>query len=233
MNDRIRIKQLTGYFPEQRLSTYILVLPEHDVVYVKNPKAACSTLTGWLDRIHTGDLDHEFGNVHKEHRVPRIGPRNRREVLEMLSGKAYRFAFVRHPAQRLESAYRDKIVDNTRWRPKVAGALGIDVAPDETVSFERFLGAVERQHPVTGMNPHWRPQHVNLMHPVISYDRVGRIENFDADLRRVTDEAGLPTTPYAVRNSARRRPDSVYAGRPDLLRRVEELYALDMELYGY
>jgi hypothetical protein len=33
--------------------------------------------------------------------------------------------------------------------------------------------------------------------------------------------------------SPRKGADSVYDGRPDLLRRVEQLYAKDMELYGY
>lgn len=234
MTDRVRLGQLQEFFPGQRMSTYLLVLPEHDVVYVKNPKAACSTLTQWLDRIHTGELDHEFGNIHKEHRVPRIRKRNRRLFLDILSGQhGYRFTFVRHPARRLESAYWNKIVHTPKWRAKIPAQLGIEVDPDDTLSFEGFLDAVEQQDPVAGMNPHWRPQHINLMHPVVSYDRVGRIEDFDADLRRVVEEAGLPEVPYSVRNSARHQHDSVYDGRPDLLRRVEELYATDMELYGY
>lgn len=227
------LQEVREYFPHQRMSTYILVLPEHGVVHVKNPKAGCSTLLAWLDRIHTGELDREFGNIHREHRVPRITKSNRRRVLAMLGGDAYRFAFVRHPATRLESAYRDKVADNPAWRPHLPARLGLDLAPEEQVTFERFVEAVEHQHPVTGMNPHWRPQHINLMHPIVTYDRIGRIESFDADLRRVVAESGLPDVRWTRRNTATHDRPSVYDGRADLRRRVEELYALDMDLYGY
>ncbi len=211
----------------------ILALPEQRVVYVKNPKAGCSTVTLWLDRIHTGELDHEFGNVHREHRLPRFRDQDRATVLAMLSGEAYRFSFVRHPARRFESAYWDKIVDSPKSRALIPDQLGIDVEPDTTVPFEQFLEIVEQQEPVSGMNAHWRPQHLNLLHPIVSYDRVGRLESFDADLRLVSEESGMPWVPYAVRNPATSKRPSVYDGRPDLRDRVETLFAQDMELYGY
>jgi Sulfotransferase family len=70
------------------------------------------------------------------------------------------------------------------------------------------------------------------MHPLIDYDMVGRLETFDADLARVRELAGLPEVPLKVRNE---RPPtaSMLDGRPNLLRRVREVYARDFELYGY
>ena len=51
------------------------------------------------------------------------------------------------------------------------------------------------------MDPHWRPQHVNLMHPLIEYDRVGKLENFDWDLAKICKEAGIREVPVEKRNS--------------------------------
>ncbi len=222
------------YFPGLRMGVYLRPLPEHDLVYVKNPKAGCSTILVWLDRIHTGDHEFTFSNVHKEHRLPTVREVGRPVVVRMMSGAAYRFSFVRNPLRRFESVYWDKMVHDLRWRPNIPAALGVAVEPDTVVSFEQFLAAVELQDPVSDMNPHWRPQHVNLMHPLVSYDRIGRLESFESDLERIRAEAGLPSVPLEVRNTSKRASShSVYDGRPDLVRRVEQIYAKDFEVYGY
>jgi len=221
------------YFPNVQPTTYLKPLPEHGVIYVKNPKAACSTLLLWLDRIYTGEPDFTPGNIHTETRLPTVSVVGRRRVTRMLSGSAYRFSFVRDPRRRLESAYWDKMVTKVEWSKRRGRAqLGLPI--DTTPTFEQFLSAVERQDPMTEMNPHWRPQHVNLLHPLVSYDYIGRVENFQADLDRVCEESGLPRfTPEPRNVSARPATTSVYEGRPDLLRRVEALYADDLEMYGY
>jgi hypothetical protein len=225
---------LQDYFPNNRLGTYLRPLPEHGVIYVKNPKAACSTLLLWLDRIHTGDLDFEPANIHKEHRLPTIPQVGRRQTVRMLRGSAYRFTFVRSPLRRLESVYWDKIVRSHKWRRRVQAVLGVADDPSDRVSFEQFVTALEQQDPLTGMDPHWRPQHLNLLHPLVAYDAIGRLETFGDDLLRIKEESGLPDVALPVRNTSRHTtPDSVYDGRPDLRRRVEALYATDLELYGY
>jgi hypothetical protein len=221
-------------FPGRNLTNAFRPLPKFNVIYVKNPKAACSTILVWLDRMHTGDFEHEFTNVHKQHRLPEVKEVGWPRVSRMLSGSAYRFSFVRNPVRRFESVYWDKIVHSVRWRPQVQAVLGLPEDPDSPLTFEQFLDAVEQQDPISGMNPHWRPQHVNLMHPLLKFDRIGRLENFNTDLDRIREEAGLPDVPLQVRNVSKHKDgSSVYDGRPDLVRRVEELYAKDFEIYGY
>jgi hypothetical protein len=227
-------RAMRRYFPGRSMGRYLCALPEHDVIYVKNPKAGCSTILVWLDRLHTGDYDHEFGDVHQENRLPAVREVGRATITRMLSGDAYRFSFVRHPVRRFESVYWDKMVYNLKWRKNVPAALGLDLSPDTVVPFEQFLSIVEQQDPVSEMDPHWRPQHVNLMHPLITYGHVGRLEDFAAELEHIREAARLPHVPLEVRNTTRHeRSESVYDGRPDLVRRVERLYATDFELYGY
>ncbi len=228
-------QQLRHFAPRGQLGRVIVPLPDHRVVYIKNAKAACSTILAWLDAVHTGELDHQFRNVHKEHRLPRAQEVGWPTVLDMLGGSAFRFTFVRNPLRRFESVYWDKIVRSTRWRTETLVALGL--APDASTSptFEQFLDVVERQDPLTEMDRHWRPQYLNLMHPVLTFDRIGRLENFGADLELIREEAHLPQVPVQPRNVAPsgRRLESLFDNRPDLVRRVERLYTRDFELYGY
>jgi|RhiMetdeSRZDD1v2_1073273.scaffolds.fasta_scaffold09544_3 Sulfotransferase family len=222
------------YFPGRPMARYLRPLPAHGVIYVKNPKAGSSTIMVWLDRLHTGEYDSELQDMHRDHRLPTVDDVGRSEVLRMLSGTAYRFSFVRDPVRRFESVYWAKMVYSHRWRKNIPAALGIEIGPDTVVPFEQFLSIVEQQDPVSEMDPHWRPQHVNLMHPLIVYDHVGRLETFEADIEHIREAAGLPLVPLEARNTSRRtETESVYDGRPDLVRRVEQLYATDIELYGY
>lgn len=227
-----RLQLRHAYFTGRSLAYHLFPLPEYGVVYVKNPKAACSTVLLWLARVHHGDHTLQPDNVHKEHGLPRPRDVGWPATMAMLSGGAYRFTFVRDPLRRLESAYHDKIVAarGARWREPIQKVLGIAGIP----TFEQFLSAIERQDPATEMDPHWRPQHVNLMHPLVDYDRIGRVETFAESLATIQREAGLPSTPTSTRNRKRSAGvPSVYDDRPDLVERARVLYALDLELYGY
>jgi Sulfotransferase family len=225
---------LRRYYPNGRYWTRLQPLPGHGCIFVKNPKAASSTVLLWLHRIHTGD--HEWApalNIHREHRLPRPAEVGWEELVRMLAGGAYRFTFVRDPIRRAESAYLSKVADMERkddWRNKVRAVLGLPQNGGQ-VSFDQFVAALEAEEPIR-MDAHWRPQHLNLMHPLVEYDYVGRLETFGRDLARIRAEAGLPDTPLEMRNPSERSRD-VFHGRWGLLRRVRDVYARDLELYGY
>jgi hypothetical protein len=229
-------KEMKAYYPSLPLAYHVHALPEHGLVYIKNPKAGCSTILVWLSRLDSDQDDYSPRNVHTEHPLPRPADVGWPRISRMLGGEAYRFTFVRDPLRRLESAYRDKIVRavSSQWRDRIRESLGLPLGSEEPLSFEQFLAGLEQQDPVAEMDPHWRPQHVNLMHPLIEYDRIGKLESFNADLSKIREEAGIRYVPLEKRN-VRRTADhgSVYDGRPDLERRVRELYATDLELYGY
>lgn len=231
------VDALSAYFPDGKFFRRVHALPEYGCIYVRNAKVATSTTVLWLHRIHTGD--HGFTpvrNIHREHALPRPGSDIAVEHLaRMLSGDAFRFAFVRHPVRRIESAYMDKIADpaKLRFRAQVRRALGQPPGPDAPVALEEFVTALESQSPIA-MDAHWRPQHLNLMHPVVDYDVIGRLETFDVDLARIREMACLPDIPISVRNVAPAGPrTSLFDGRPDLLRRVRQFYAADFEIYHY
>lgn len=229
-------RQLRSYYRGGGFARRIRLLPEHGVVYVSNPKAACSTVTLWLHRILRGDPDFTpAGNVHAEPGLPRPLDVGWDKAEAMLSGGAFRFTVVRDPIRRAESAYLDKIVHarphRGDQRQQVQAALGQPVDRDRVPNLDEFVDALEATDPLD-MDPHWRPQHLSLMHPLVSYDLIGRVETLDADLERVRETTGLPVMPTATRN-VKAGDGSVFDGRPDLLRRISDVYARDFELYGY
>lgn len=226
---------MAAYYPRGRLARRLIPLPSHDCIYVKNPKAGCTTLLLWLHRIHTGErhfLSQE--TIHFDHGLPRPRELGWDRIEAMLSGAAFRFTFVREPLRRIESAYRDKIApeDRENFRRQVRHALGLPQTAGASVTFEQFVTALETQDPLQ-MDPHWRPQHLNLMHGLVDYDFIGRLESFDADLARLRDLTGLPDVPVEVRNTTSGRTEGLLDARPDLRRRVEAVYERDFELYGY
>jgi Sulfotransferase family len=230
---RVTPRTLRQFFPGRRRQGRFVILPEQNVVYVKNAKAGASTITLWLHRVHTGDRSgRPIQNIHAHHAMPEAEDLGWGPVARMLDGGAFRFSFVRDPIRRCESSYLDKIVatKDEMFRRNVRRLLGLP--SDAEVGLDEFVDALEVQEPLK-MNPHWRPQYLNLMHPLIELDFTGRLENFDADLARLRELADLPDAPVTVRNVQKRPSGGVLDGRPDLVRRVREVYARDFELYGY
>ena len=229
----LTLPAMQAYFPNGSLGGAIRALPEHNVVYIRNNKAACSTITLWLHRLHTGDHDFSPKNIHAEDGLPRPREITWPKVIEMLSGGAYRFTFVRDPIKRVMSAYTDKLVRQRRWRPQIQKILGLPEDPQSPVTFDQFIDALEAEDDLH-LDPHFRPQHFNLMHGLVEYDFIGKLENFDADFAKVRAEANLPDdVPLEVRNVSKAPESSPFDGRPDLLERVKAIYRRDFEIYGY
>lgn len=226
-----RDTMLVFHNSQRELAHSLIPLPDHGVVYVRVPKAACSTLKLWAHRIHTGDHTFDPGHVHKEVAIPLAHRLGWDVVSAMLDGGAYRFTFVRNPSDRLVSAYFSKLVRTRQdyWRAEVREAIGL--ARDVGVTFDHFLASLEATV-AADWNAHWRPQHLITMQGLVDYDAIGRVESLEADLARIREEAGLPEVPVDSRN---RFPlvEDPRSGRPDLQRRIEALYAEDYELFGY
>lgn len=233
----VTLAALREYLPGGRWTRRVQPLPEHNLVFVKNAKAGTSTVLLWLHRLHTGE--HGFtptDNIHGVHTLPSIKDVGPRTVAGMLSGDAFRFSFVRDPITRVESAYLDKIVRQRYPRERrtlVQRTLELVEDPDVVPTFDQFVAAIEVHAPdPVRMDVHWRPQYLNLMHPLVEYDLLGRVETFEEDLTKVADAIGVPAVSVQAQNTTSREA-SLFEGRSDLLRKVQRVYARDFQLYGY
>lgn len=82
------------------------------------------------------------------------------------------------------------------------------------------------------MNPHWGVQTVHLPWNHISYDFVGRIDNFDSDLDRLGEFLGIDLRRHFDVRSKHKTVISEYY-TPQLQERVYKIYEPDFKAFGY
>ncbi|MBO0844810.1 MAG: sulfotransferase family 2 domain-containing protein [Nocardioides sp.] len=252
---RLTRAALQSYWPNSLVDHRVHPLPEYNCIYVRNAKVGTGTTLLWLHRVHTGDFDFSpLRSIHAEHRLPAPQDVGWENVADMLEGEAFRFTFVRDPFRRVESAYRNKVLERSRGRGRRAPAvtqgrrtrlrriktlqtaIGLRGSGSQDLTFDQYIAALEvlADRNALKMDAHFRPQHLNLMHGLISYDLIGRLETFEADLEKVREATGMPPVPVEVgRNASPDSATSLFDGRPDLLKKVKRIYARDFELYGY
>ena len=167
----------------------------------------------------------------------------------------FKFMFVRHPFERLLSAYKNKFSERysvyfqkkfgrkiiRRYRPE---AKAESLVYGNDVTFREFVTYVldPRTH-VEGLNEHWR-QFYKLCHPChLNYDVIGKYETLYPDASLVLDSAGVsdrvsfPTYPPTT---GKKRPKTIdylrdfFATIPATeLRDLKATYGLDFEFFGY
>jgi hypothetical protein len=175
-----------------------------------------------------------------------------REIL--LGGRHRHLMFVRHPHDRLVSAYVDKFQTHPRWlgTPRFEGwqkiqhrylkELGVDVdAGDEfikdallKVDFGTFI---ERLPRLFMRDAHLRPQHHRMSLAIrmrvrvapLRIDELIRIEEIDH--RRIRDDLGIELDTIRE-NATTHGPSSEYF-TPRLREVVDRIYAKDFDLLGY
>ncbi|RLA01297.1 MAG: hypothetical protein DRQ45_06180 [Gammaproteobacteria bacterium] len=219
----------------QRFRNVMHVSRKFNYVYVANPKAACSTLKLILSRAENDDPAFIPESLHHRKYLPLLTPNKltRQEQAALFDGTYYRFSFVRHPFKRALSAYTDKILGNKRQKREILEAMG---RADETlsypVSFDDFVTVIAEQDPAT-LNPHWRPQHLNLVTDLISYDFIGRLENLDADMAKVRTQLKLPDYGIPHKNRKSHKTTDTPAISSATRRQLETLYAEDLGAFSY
>lgn len=208
------------------------------VNYLLNPKSGCSTILQYLWRV----LDKQrgttsfAGNPHAKGPWLEPGDWNIFSIEEIAARPT--FSVVRNPYARALSAYLSKVGER-----KEDAAVGEDLfvwnqfrehfalPPDAQPSFDEYLEMIETE-PAEMMDRHWSPQYYNLLQPVARVDRVFYLEDFvfpQAFLRGYFGEM-MPRSSFGYRD-ARYRLRKFYT--PSAIERVERIYAIDFETFGY
>lgn len=159
-----------------------------------------------------------------------------------------KFLFVRHPFERLLSAYRNKLEQHYQSSKYFQSRVGRHIikhyrqnASNESlmrgddVTFKEFAAYVIGQEGV--LNEHWRPVY-DLCHPCsISYDIIGKYETLDQDsefILKQVGEIGI-SFPRGPKLSSTTSNLQKYFGtlQHDVIRKLYSIYFMDFKLFGY
>lgn len=229
------IQAVQDVLGRRRVAHTFLISRRDGYVYVSNPKAACSTIKLYLSRCELRDPTFRPKSIHHRANLPHLRPgqldRGQREAIA--NGGFFVFSFVRHPIRRVLSAYADKIRGRAPQKAEILAALGLDPEDrGQPVSFDAFVGVICEQ-PAAELNPHWRPQALNLVPDLLGYDFIGRVERFDEDFAWMRAHLALPDYPVENRNRKGARIDAESLMTPEIEAKLARLYARDCEAFGY
>lgn len=202
-----------------------------NIVYLNNPKVGCSTIKNILWNTLADEPRARKVDVHDIEASPFD---NQIDQMDWLAD-ARIFTFVRNPFVRIVSAYLNKIADQKpiQWSAFVR-RYGVDSGP--VIGFDAFIRLISEDAPER-LDPHWRPQHLNVMYPFVQPNMMGKLENMDAVLPLVLERyLGLPPVPVQRKSRHGTNASASYLDyftNPDTLDRVLTLYAEDFRYFGY
>ena len=197
-------------------------------------------------------------DVHNDNFMKSIGFQylntyNKSEIIHKIKNY-YKFMFIRHPLERLLSAYMDKFTQYNKytrhfqhkyarkiiWRyrrkPSNESLLkGHDLKFTEFVKYIVDLGRNRES-----FNPHWEPYH-DLCHPCrFKYNFIGKMETMRTDtrfiLQRLTNSSSCQPLPSYLKQSPKTRQimSQYYANvSKQEIRALSDVYKMDSQLFDY
>ena len=239
---------------------HMLVNDRFKIIGCLIPKTACSswkfTMVKSSGKIDMAKVDHEM--LHSEAFMTSMGWRllgtyNAVEIRRRLK-TYFKFITVRHPFDRLVSAYKDKFeamadsyMDGVHARRIKQRYRAVNVTtgrrPGGRVTFAEFIRYVLDTEP-QNLDVHWR-DYGRLCDPCrVSYDYVVRTETLAADSMAILPRFAASTddvmpTQNVIRS---KEPHSLQGGKSVSLigsiaardvRRLQNLYRHDFEMFGY
>lgn len=225
----------------QVISPHTIHTRDGKLAYVKNSKAGCTTVAEALYFYERGQQS--AGKIHREADVLLQGHNHVRAGLSALrSPEVYKFTFVRNPINRSISAFTNFVLQgNNPSAHKVQPYLrtfGLEKAGTDSKKFDVFLDYVEASFEISEMytDPHFRLQTLNIGFPIIRYNRIARLEEYQKEFAKLLKEAGawrdeiLPVLQNKKNSSSkghRFEPTSAQ------VERVRRIYDDDFHAFGY
>lgn len=222
------------------VALHLAMLRGRNILFLKNSKAGCTTIAQTLYFLGSGRWYDGF--IHTEQDVLQQARQLWMAQPDILDQPdLFRFTFVRHPTDRILSAFKDFILVQrnlglNNHKPFLADA-GVVLGDASAQNFDRFLDYVDlslSQFPFQS-DRHWRLQTINTGLDFMRYDFIGRTENMRSDLSVVLDQMGVSTEARDKIFSARFNKSSSTSIElsQKQRRRIETLYAPDFEAFSY
>lgn len=203
----------------------------HGFIYLNNPKVGCSTIKSSLWAGVRGTPPGRQDDVHVLEGSPFAADLPAPEAAR----GALVFTFVRNPYQRLVSAWLNKVqIRKDRVWAGFATRRGLD--PEAEVSFDHFVEIICALPPEEN-DPHWRPQHLNALYPLVTPNLVADLDSLDAllpqVLTRIFGAAAPAVAQRRLHGTGARASWRGQFGSAETRARVQAFYAGDCAAYGY
>lgn len=220
-------KVRTGEVDPQEWTAVSVADTNSAIVYLPIPKAANTSIRTALLSTITGEFDPKV-RVHRDPRLPKM---LQAEALSVCKQDAFVFTVVRHPAQRIRSAFKNKIGKGKKvFGP--ARRVGIYRADDFT-TFLTKLASV----PSMSLDSHFRPQ-TELLSVGMKDSRlkIYKMEELTARWLEITDNieavTGVRLPPELTKlNASGTKQQEPFT--PEQERLINLLYEKDFETFGY
>ncbi|XP_063926954.1 carbohydrate sulfotransferase 11-like [Zophobas morio] len=227
---------------------HVLVDHKHKMLYCYVPKVACTNwkrllmvLTGTSSSSNLVDIPGSLAHADNSTlRLSQLDPPAVRHCLEHYTA----FVMVRHPFERLLSAYRNKFENTysqyfqlrygrTIIRKYRHNATDSDLDTGTNVTFREFVWYVLEDG---SANEHWAPV-FDLCHPCsLNYSFIGRYETLVEDAAALLDMIGAPPIAFPfTRSSNTSHKLRTYFQQlsMDDIRGLYKKYEYDFRLFGY
>ncbi len=201
---------------------------QYNVSYLRIPKCACTTIERWLIQHHKYYNENPTlpGGVHsqftQEHYFDACTPD------ENSLKNSFRFTFTRDPYNRFLSFYKNKIDTDEPEQHIIDNLSRFGIYPHMPIQdCARKLSEVKIMR---DLNMHIAPQHLFVFRngqPRVDF--VGRLENFTADLKYVSDKMRT-NIPYNVLNQSENKKVELSSQTKQL---IAAAYAKDFQLLDY
>ena len=227
------------------------------MLYCSIPKVASTMIKGIFAKMtgFTGELHHN--SVHNETYLESIGlhylSRYSAESIQDKLKHYFKFMVVRHPFERIISAYRDKFQTRNPFTQHFQQKYGRKIirefrhnATDESlrygndVRFEEFIQyIISMSKHGTRLNPHWRPYTEICFPCLIHYDYIGKLNSLQWDMKYILtkfDNDGCPLYfPELVKHSSTTEGVMEFFKQSvgNMYDQIAETYKNDMLLFGY
>lgn len=216
----------------------IVLSDDGKLLFVKNPKAGCSTASHVLYEYSRGSK--YTGNIHEQGAKLKRGLTHFDEALDALHNpNTVRFTFVRDPMTRALSCFKNFFVDKTnRNAAKYVRAIknfGYSEQASTEENFSAYLNLVEASmnKSVLFTDPHFRAQVKNVAFGNINYDLICKLESYSNDLKAVFARAKIDFQGNLSGQKHNATKTSKFSPTEEMKERVYQIYSEDYKAFGY
>jgi len=217
-----------------RLILNFRISNRHNYIYLNNRKCGCTTIKSLL---YENERFHETGMVDEVGLPPEIANTPFENTLEsIVADKRYfYFSMVRNPYTRVLSGYLNKIENTTaRNRVKSEFLKRYNLSSDARVTFDQFVDLICATKP-SGLNLHWRPQHLILGYSILPPSYVGYLERFSIDMPEILNVI-FPNAQLSNRvskNAKNAREKLKHYFNREIEGKIRDYFAKDFRVLGY